>query len=107
MRALEKLRSFMHRHQQSPRIPNIQRNGDWNQRDAVPQFAHTVAAAQAHGDHHPQQSSLDALSMQLLVAPDGRRDQRENDVVHAGPAGLPYGFDVLQWNIAPRDLLWS
>ena len=90
----------------SPRVANIQRDGDRNQGDAVPQFTRTVAAAQIDRNHHAEQSSLNAVAMQFEVAPDGCRHQRENDIIHAGPAGLPYGLDFCQRNFSPGEFLW-
>ena len=105
MRALEKLGSLVDGGEQLPRVANIQRNGDRNQRDAVPQFARTVVAAQIDRNHHAKQPPLDAVAMQFEVAPDGRRHQRENDVIHAGSAGVPYGFDICQRNLSPGEFL--
>ena len=53
-----------------------------------PKFTRTVAAAQIDRNHHAEQSPLNTVAMQFEVAPDGRRHQRENDVIHAGPAGV-------------------
>ncbi len=88
-------------------IANIQRNGDRNQRDAVPQFAGTVAAAQIDRNHHAEQPPLNLVAMQFEVASDGRRHQRENDVIHAGAAGVPDGFDFRQRNFCPGKFLRS
>ena len=105
MRAFEKLCSLMDRRQQFPRVANIQRNGDRDQGDAVSQFARTVVAAQIDRNHHAEHPSLDRVAMQFDVAPDGRRHQRENDVIHAGAAGALDGFDFRQRNFCPGEFL--
>ena len=91
--------------QQLPRVANIQRNGDRDQGDAVSQFARTLVAAQIDRNHHAEQPPLDPVAMQFEIAPDGCRHQRENDVIHAGPAALPYGFDFCQRNFSPGEFL--
>ena len=48
---------------------------------------------------------LHAVAMQFEVAPDGRGHERKDDVVHAGPAGVPYGLDFRQRNFRPGEFL--
>src|SRR5271157_6015001 len=107
MRAFQKLRSLMDGSQQFPWVANIQRNSDWDQGDAVPQIARTVAAAQIDRNHYAEQPPLNTVAMQFEVAPDGRRHQRENDVIHAGPAGALDGFDFCQRNFGAGEFLRS
>src|SRR5271169_5869500 len=96
----------MDRSQQFPRVANIQRNGDWYEGDAVPQFARAVIAAQIDRNHYAEQPSFNPVAVQFHVTTDGRRHQRENDVIHAGPAAALYGFNFCQWNLSPREFLW-
>ena len=65
-----------------------------------------VAAAQIDRNHHAEHSSLHAIAMQFEISPYGCGHQRKNDVVHAGPAGVPYCFDFRQRNFSPSEFLW-
>src|SRR5208282_2478851 len=107
MRAFQKLRPLMDRSQQLPRVTNIQRNGDWDEGDAVSQLARAVIAAQTDRNHYAEHPPLNRIAMQFHIAPDGRRHQSENDVIHAGPAAALYGFNFYQWNLCPGEFLRS
>src|SRR5580693_1472237 len=107
MRSFEKLSSLMDGSQKFSRAANVQRNGDRNQGNAVSQLARTVSAAQIDWNHHAKLPPLHGVAMQLEVPPDGRSHQRENDVVHTGPAGVPYSLDFCQRNFSPGKFLWA
>ncbi len=107
MRAFEKFSSLMHDSQQFPGVANVQRNGDRDQRDAVPQIARTVAAAKVDGNHHAKHSPLHPITVQFEVPSDGCRHQREDNVVHTSPAAVPYLFDVCQRDLGPDEFLGS
>src|SRR5690348_9063277 len=96
----------MHCGQQSARTEDVERNGDGDNSDTVPQIARTVTTTQVDWNHHAEHPALDAIAMQLQISPDGRRHQRQDHVIHAGSADLPYGFDLRQRNVGPCELLW-
>ena len=48
-----------------------------------------------------------AIAMMFRVASDGSGHQREQDIIYAGPAGVPYGLHFCQRNFRPGELLGS
>src|ERR1700687_3916326 len=107
MRAFEKLGSLIDGSQQFPRVANIQRKGDWDQGDAVPQVARAIAAAQIDRNHYADRPPFNPIAVQFEITSDSRRHESENDIVHAGSARLSYGLDVCQRDPGPGKFLGS
>ena len=98
--------SLVYRCRQLLRRVNTKRNGDRNQRDVVPRIRRTIAAAQIDGNHDANQPPLYAIAMVFRVVSNGRSHQREQDIIDAGSAGVPYGLYFCQRNLRPGELLW-